>query len=375
MDGNEETEKKKVLRGNGRVFKRGDVWWVAYYVNGKERRESTKSRNESDAKRLLKHRMKQIHGGRYTGPEEDRLTVIELLNALEKHLANKEAKSLNQLKSHLKPVRRFFALDRAIAVTPDSVQRYIDERRAAGKAPATINREVEGLKQAYNAAVKHGRLSRAPYFPMLRENNTRQGFFEHADFQKFVVLLPEPIDDIARFAYLSGWRRGEIVPLKWDAVDRTAREVRLHTSKNGEGRVLPLVDELWSVIERRWAARTFEQADKTTKLSEFVFHRAGAPIVDFRKAWDAAFAEAKVAPRLFHDLRRTAVRNMVRAGISQAVAMSISGHKTASMFQRYNVTSTTDRVDALARTQAHLAARTTDDRSNLIEMPQVASGR
>jgi integrase len=93
---------------------------------------------------------------------------------------------------------------------------------------------------------------------MMREDNARQGFFEHSDFEKVVAKLPEPINDIARFGYLSGWRRGEIVPLRWDAVDRNAREVRLRTSKNGLGRVLPLEGELWTLMERRWAARTIE---------------------------------------------------------------------------------------------------------------------
>ena len=192
---------------------------------------------------------------------------------------------------------------------------------------------------------------------MLREDNARQGFFEHADFEAVVTKLPEPINDIARFAYLTGWRRGEVVPLRWDAVDRNAREVRLRTSKNGEGRVLPINDDLWDLLERRWAARTMEQEDGTTKMSEFVFHRSGVPVVDFRKPWDEAFEAAKVPRRIFHDLRRTAVRNMVRAGVGQAVAMSISGHKTVSMFMRYNITNATDKLDALKLTAAHLAAQ------------------
>jgi integrase len=200
---------------------------------------------------------------------------------------------------------------------------------------------------------------RVPYIPMLREDNARQGFFVHADFENFVAHLPEPINDIARFGYLSGWRRGEIVPLTWDAVDRQAREVRLRTSKNGQGRVLPLTDDLWELMERRWTARTIHKEDGTTKLSEFVFHRDGEQVVDFRKPWKEACKRAHVQGKLFHDLRRTAVRNMIRAGVPQAVAMSISGHKTVSMFMRYNITSASDKIDALRKMSEHLAAQPT----------------
>jgi integrase len=210
---------------------------------------------------------------------------------------------------------------------------------------------------------------------MMKEDNARQGFVEHSDFERVVAELPKPINDIARFGYLSGWRRGEIVPLRWDAVDRTGRQVRLRTSKNGLGRVLPLEGELWTLMERRWAARTIDQEDGTAKICELVFHRAGEPIVDFRKIWDAAFKNAKTGRRLFHDLRRTAVRNMVRAGVPQSVAMTISGHKTASMFQRYNVTSGTDQVEALKRTAAHLASLPKSDEKTVLEMSQAAGGQ
>jgi hypothetical protein len=202
------------MRGMGRIFKRGEVWWIAYYVNGVERRESSRSQREADAKRVLKKRLTQIHGGRYVGPEEEKRTVVELLDALETHLENRGAKALMQLKSHLKPIRGFFALDRAISLTTADIERYIAERRAKSKASATINREIGALKQALNLARKQARLSRVPYFPMMREDNARQGFFEHCDFERIVGELPSPIDDIAWFGYLSGWRRGEIVPLR-----------------------------------------------------------------------------------------------------------------------------------------------------------------
>jgi integrase len=343
----------------GRTLRRGSVWWVAYYFNGKEIRESSKSQREADAKRLLKKRLKEIHGSRFVGPQEEKLTVDGLLDALVTHLETRGAKTVNRLKSHLKPLREWFALTRAVNVTTADVERYIAERLKEKKARATVNRETGALKQALNLARKQGRLTRVPYIPMLREDNARQGFFEHADFENLVTNLPDPINDIARFGYLSGWRRGEIVTLTWDAVDRQAREVRLRTSKNGEGRVLPLAGDLWNLVERRWADRTIEKQDGTAKLSEFVFHRRGEPVVDFRKPWKEGCKKAKIPGRLFHDLRRTAVRNMVRAGVPQSVAMSISGHKTVSMFFRYNITSSTDKIDALRKTAEHLAAQPT----------------
>ena len=93
-------------------------------------------------------------------------------------------------------------------------------------------------------------------------------------------------------------------------------------------------------------------AQDTSALSPCVFHRNGQPVGDFRKAWARACAAAGVAGTLFHDLRRSAVRNFEKAGVSQSVAMKISGHKTASVYRRYRVVDEQDIADALVRTQA-----------------------
>jgi integrase len=112
------------------------------------------------------------------------------------------------------------------------------------------------LKQAYSLALKDERRSRVPgRFPMLKEQNARQGFFEHDQFEAVKQNLPTAYADAAEFAYLSGWRKGEVLPLGWDAVDRTVGEVRLKTSKNDHGRMIPLEGDLKSLIERRWSAR------------------------------------------------------------------------------------------------------------------------
>jgi len=298
--------------------------------------------------------LKEIYGGRFVGLQEERIVVEELLDDLLASFEMRGIQSLRSVRSHLKPVREWFRDVRARDLTTAAVERFMRDRIAADKAPATVNREVQLLKQALNLARKQERLTRVPYIPLLREDNARQGFFERDELEAVVAYLADPIDDITRFAYLSGWRKGEILSLRWEAVDRVGREVSLTTSKNGQGRLLPLVGELWELMESRWAARAFPSADGVTSLSDYVFHVRGRPVVDFKRSWKTACKKAGVPGRLFHDLRRTAVRNMVRAGVPQSVAMSISGHRTVSMFLRYNITSEDDMRLALARTQAHL---------------------
>ena len=106
-------------------------------------------------------------------------------------------------------------------------------------------------------------------------------------------------------------------------------------------------------------------------LAVFVFHRDGHPIGDFRKAWATACKEAKIIGKLFHDFRRTAVRNMIRAGVPQAVAMSISGHRTVSMFNRYDITSDADQREAIRRVSQHLKRPTSSN--TILSFPHEAA--
>ena len=336
------------MRGMGRVFKRGSAWWVGYYHRGKEFRESTGSESEAQARRLLKKRLGEIGRGRLIGPVEAKVTFEEMAEDLLRDYETNGKRSVRSAKLSVSHLRGFFGLDRALDITTDRVRAYISGRQEEGASNGSINRELAGLKRMFSLAVQAGKLSSRPYIPALEENNARQGFLDHGSFLALREALPEYLKDPVTFLYLSGWRVSEMKALEWRDVDLAGKVVRLRPeiSKNKDGRVLPLSGELMEVIE---TARAKRRPDCL-----FVFHLDGEPIGDFRKAWKNACKTAGLTGVIVHDLRRTAIRNMVRAGIPERVAMSLSGHKTRSIFDRYNIVSEADLAEAAERLQSHL---------------------
>lgn len=179
------------------------------------------------------------------------------------------------------------------------IEAYKAARLEEGKKPATVNRELAALRRAFRLAVEQGRITHAPRIRLLAEHNVREGFLEPAEFESVVTAPPEYLQDASRFAYTSGWRKSEVTTLAWADVDRAAGLITLRRahSKNEEPRELPLVGALVELIECRWQARTVVGLDGAVSLSPFVFHRAGAPIGDFRKAWRRACASRRWAGR------------------------------------------------------------------------------
>jgi integrase len=110
----------------------------------------------------------------------------------------------------------------------------------------------------------------------------------------------------------------------------------------------PVLGELVQLIERRKEARSVETPQGIV-LANLVFHHAGQPIVEFRKAWATACKKAGCEGRLFHDLRRSAARQIIRSGVTKDVARQLGGWKTDSMFSRYNVCAEEDLRDAMEK--------------------------
>jgi integrase len=348
------------MRGNGRIFLRGQLWWAAWYLRGTEYRQSTGETDEKRAGKFLQRKLKevgadQIGAQTFTTPKASRLTIHELMEALKADLTLRCKASAQNL-SVLKRVDADFGTLRAMDLTPEKIDRYIEGRLAEGNAKASINRTTQILGQCYKLALQHGHLSRAPFIRHLSEaGNARQGFLSPAEIETVLAALPADLRDFTRFAYITGMRKGEVSSLVWSDIEGDVLTLRGENAKNGEARSVPLVGELAQIIERRKAVRQVEEKG-TVRMVEFIFHRDGQSIGEFRKSWKSACKKAGLSGRLFHDLRRSAVRNMTQAGTPQAVAMKISGHKTASMFQRYNIVATDDLRAALQRTEEYREA-------------------
>jgi len=341
------------------------VYWCSYYLRGKQHRQSTGETDEKKAGKFLKNKLKEVHadeiGARpFVGPQAQRIRVSDLLDALEGDYKLR-GKDSPQFKAHIKPVREYFGDRRALDVSAEVVDRFIaslleETPEKHAKAPATVNRSTQLLRQAYALAIERRRLSSAPHIRHLSEGgNARQGFFADHEFRAVVENLPDYLKDFARFGYLTGWRRGEIASLRWEDVDGDLIRLRGENAKNGESRSITAEGELAELMERRKKARQVKTKDAVL-VASLVFHHDAEPIVDFRKAWATACRMAGISGKLFHDFRRTAVRNMVRAGVPERVAMTISGHKTRSIFDRYNIVSERDLRDAMQRTQTYLIA-------------------
>jgi integrase len=335
----------------GRIFKRGSIYWIAYCFRGKEHRESSRSDSESQARKLLKKRIGEVANGHLIGPSEERLSFEDLAKMLIVDYEINGKRSLESVRLSIRHLKEFFGLDRAVDITADRVAKYVRERQKEGAANGSINRELAALKRAFTLATRAGKLGSAPYIPLLEENNSRRGFLDHGSFLALRDGLPAHLKDPVTFLYLSGWRVSEMRTLEWRDVDLPGRELclRPEVSKNKDGRPLPLRGELLEIIHRAH--------EKRRPDCPHVFHDDGQPIGDFRKAWNTACKKAGLNGIIVHDLRRTAVRNMLRAGLPERVAMELSGHKTRRVFDRYNIVNDADRVRASELLQSHLDAQ------------------
>ncbi|MDQ6891534.1 MAG: tyrosine-type recombinase/integrase [Acidobacteriota bacterium] len=369
------------MAGKGRVFKgEGRRTWSLAYMGPRpdgtwgEIRQSAGTEDEPEARRQLEQRVREARNHRdgiasFEDPGARKILCGALLDGLETYWEEKGIKGWDRARYRVAELRRFFGSRKAAGVDIRAIRKFIAKRRADGLSNSSINRETEILRKAFREAVRERRLpaSMMPSFPQqLPGGPARSGFFDQSEIDALLPHLPFPLDEMTRFAFRTGWRRGELLGMTWQMVSR--QEVVLPDTKNGERRTLPISDlEMAAIFARLRKAREV-QGPGGPALAVHVFHRGGQPInkTVFGKQWRRACIAAGLGHldeqghyggRIFHDLRRSAVRNMVRGGVPQSVARSISGHKTDSMFRRYDISDSRDKSLALELARKWSAAQ------------------
>ena len=213
----------------------------------------------------------------------------------------------------------------------------------------------------FNLAVREELADKNPCWKikMLTENNARDRILSVEELERLLGYLPPHAARVVHFAYLTGMRAGEIFNLTWDKVDLAQELVRLgaEDTKTSEPRVVFLCDRAYGILKVAGRVRSLDH--------NRVFTYRGKPLKKIKKAFTSACRKAGKVNFRFHDLRHTFNTNMRKAGVDHSVIMKLTGHKSPSMFQRYNTVDVDDAKlaysrleELLSQEQAQDAART-----------------
>lgn len=358
-------------RGTGSVYQRPRraAWYLKYYDrNGKAHYESSGSASRAEAERLLKKRLAEVASGRkLVGAAIERTTFEDLERLIVDDYHLQRRKSLDSVLQSFRALRREFDGRRACDIGYAELTHYASQRLSECK-PATVRRELVLLHRAFVLGHGAGKVAQIPRFPTVKVDNAQSGFFELDEWQAIRKHPAAHYQDVGDFAYLSGWRIMEILGLRWADVDFQTGFARLPGSrtKGGRARSFPFraLPELDDLLKRRRVQT--DTAQRTgERIIPHVFHDpTGLPLVSagqakksFRRAWRRGCAAAGLPGRIPHDFRRTAVPNLERAGIPRSVATELVGHKTESVYQRYDIVAERDlpqgRSKIRVRTDAH----------------------
>jgi integrase len=351
-------KKGRSEKGKGALVKRGSYWYFRITVDGKEYTHPTRTADWEEAKlerdRFLRTLRPILPAS--LQPLHETVTVSELVDDYIDYLKANGKPSAAEIQRTLQDhVLRteIFQGRLAVSITTQDLQRYRDLRQSLGRKDATINNELSYLRAAFKHGMKRQtpkKVVEVPYFPIVDPQNVRLGFIEVPTFRKILELMCDSLKLFFVLAYHSGCRSGELKNLKWSQVYRRPDsqgyiELEPGTTKNKEGRHLPIYGDMEAWLEKQLAIRNaqcpeceyvlfWHQAD----VNGLVRHKVGDKLDTFRTVWKRAVKQAGVPQLIPHDLRRSAVTNMTQV-LSIPEIMNIIGHKTMAMFIRYNIVS------------------------------------
>ncbi len=182
----------------------------------------------------------------------------------------------------------------------------------------------------------------------LPERNARDRVLSSEEWGRLLKELLQHATDIMITAYHTGMRAGEIFGMTWDRVNMREGyfSLTLSDTKTGEGRRVYFNEEVRVMLERLGKVRSITH--------NLVFTYGRKPLKNIKVSLARALKRAKISDFRFHDLRHTFTTNARRAGVDKTVIMKLTGHKTLSMFTRYNTVDEVDAKHALNLMEGHL---------------------
>jgi integrase len=345
-------------KGEGGLFKvAGSRFWRAQYSHdGKIVRVSTEEHVKQKALAVLQRLMADATRGLPPLPNAHKIHYADLRRGLLADYAAKGNRSLTTTAdgeewiNGLPQLDAFFDYPKTpgptvTRITTDTSRDFASKREADGVGGATINRSLACLRRMLRLAHEDGKIQTVPKIRFVKEPPARKGFLEQEKFEELVALLPTHLRSLVTFLYYCGVRVNEARQIEWTQVDLDARLVRLEVeqTKTEEARVVPLPSVLVAMLRevKPKKGRVFDDTNLRTEWEKAcaacgLGKRTKVEPNDDGSAWYS------YKGLLLHDLRRSAVRNLRKAGVSETVIMRISGHKTAEVFRRYNIVSTDD---------------------------------
>jgi integrase len=347
---------QRTYRDSEGRLRKSATWYVKHYVKGKPVRIATGTTDREEALRVLRERVAKA--SRYSEHSEqiERVLVDQLLDlVIEDYQFNKRGSTYDTELRINKNLRPYFGKKRAADLTTTVIKKYTIQRMQVAAA-ATVNKELAFLRRAFELGLQHepALVERIPYLRMLPLDNARTGIVAHEDYRAIRDSLPSYARIALVIGYHTGARRGEIRQIRLDKIDMKASRIELatRTTKNKNARYLPIYGDMGAEL-----SMAISLADPKCP---FLIQNEGKRVNDWKKSWRSACIFAKVDDALFHDLRRTAVTNMIEAGFSEKEAMEISGHKTRAVFDRYHIVSQRRLKQLGERMEAHIRTKEAD---------------
>jgi integrase len=324
-----------------RVFKRGEMYWYSFTVNGKRHRQSCETTDEDKARRVMAKHYEEAWAIERLGLRQRRTWEETLKRWLGEH---EHKRTYSGDVAHGRWWSEHFA-KRGITyldqITPDVVKAIRDakvgqQRERGGKplagksvSPATVNRKIALLRAVMNAAAREYLwLDSAPLFRLMPGEVERVRFLTPPEVQRLLAALPEPYSSMALLAVATGLRQSNVLKLTWPQVDFGHRTLTFpgKLMKNGQPLTLPLTEMALQAI-RPWVGRHAERVFVTDE---------GRPVNGVQsKMWRAALKKAGIEDFRWHDLRHTWASLMRQNGAGLAVIQELGAWQNERMVRRY----------------------------------------